>query len=123
MRKLAFCICENKGADQLCGNRTTDQAFVFATQIVQSLFFLNPKFQASSHLLWLYSPIMSDLVENSEDRFSHNEAHIHTTEQPATRSYISTPASAKATEAQVIDAAKARKRRENNAVKVQIFTF
>ena len=26
-------------------------AFVFATQIVQSLYFLNPKFQASSHLL------------------------------------------------------------------------
>ena len=32
-------------------------AFVFATSIVQSLFFLNPKFQASSHLLWLYSPV------------------------------------------------------------------
>ena len=32
-------------------------AFVFATQIVQSLFFLNPKFQASSHFLWLYSPV------------------------------------------------------------------
>ena len=32
-------------------------AFVFATWIVQSLFYLNPKFQASSHLLWLYSPV------------------------------------------------------------------
>ena len=32
-------------------------AFVFATEIVQSLFFLNPKFQGSSHLLWLYSPV------------------------------------------------------------------
>ena len=31
--------------------------FVFATKIVQSLYFLNPKFQASSHLLWLYSPV------------------------------------------------------------------
>ena len=30
-------------------------AFVFATQIVQSLYFQNTKFQASSHLLWLYS--------------------------------------------------------------------
>ena len=30
-------------------------AFDFATHIVQSLFFLNPKFQASSHLLWLHS--------------------------------------------------------------------
>ena len=32
-------------------------AFVFATQIVQSLYYLNPKFQASSHLLWLYRPV------------------------------------------------------------------
>ena len=30
-------------------------AFVFATRIVQSLYFLNPKFQASCHLLSLYS--------------------------------------------------------------------
>ena len=46
-------------------------AFVFATRIVQSLYFLNTKFQASSHLLWL-----SDLVGNPEDRFSHNEDEI-----------------------------------------------
>ena len=32
-------------------------AFVFAIQIVQFLYYLNPKFQASSHLLWLYSPV------------------------------------------------------------------
>ena len=32
-------------------------AFVFATWIVQSLFYLNLKFQASSHLPWLYSPV------------------------------------------------------------------
>ena len=32
-------------------------AFVFATRIVQSLFYLNPKFQVSSHLLWLYIPV------------------------------------------------------------------
>ena len=31
-------------------------AFVFATWIVQSLYFLNPKFRASSHLLWFPSP-------------------------------------------------------------------
>ena len=30
-------------------------AFVFATRIVESLFFMDPKFQASSHLLWLCS--------------------------------------------------------------------
>ena len=30
-------------------------AFVFATYIEQSLSFLNTKFQASNHFLWLYS--------------------------------------------------------------------
>ena len=49
-------------------------AFVFATRIVQYLSFLNPKFQASSHLLLLYSPVVSDLVVHPEDRFSHNKA-------------------------------------------------
>ena len=32
-------------------------AFVFAIQILQSVVFLNLKFQASSLLLWLYSPV------------------------------------------------------------------
>ena len=47
MRKLAFCMCENKDADQLCGTAQLISAFVFATRIVQSLCLLNPKFQAS----------------------------------------------------------------------------
>ena len=49
MRKPAFCICENKDADQLRGNQLIS-AFVFATRIVQSLFYLNPKFHASTLL-------------------------------------------------------------------------
>ena len=76
MRKPAFCICENKDADQLRGNREADQAFVFATWIVQSLDFLNTKSKASSRLLWLYSRLLSDLVRNPEDRFSHNAVHM-----------------------------------------------
>ena len=76
MGKPAFCICENKDADKLRGNREADQRLVFAIRKIQSLFYLNPKFQASSHLLWLYSPICVDLVGNPEDRFSHNEAQI-----------------------------------------------
>ena len=55
LRKPAFCICENKGADPLHDCLEADHSFVFATRIVQSLYFLNLKFQASSHLLWLYS--------------------------------------------------------------------
>ena len=70
MRKPAFCICENKDADQLRGNREADQHLFFASQIVQSLNFLNPKYQASSHLLWQYIPVCV------EDRFSHNEAQF-----------------------------------------------
>ena len=42
MRKPAICICENNLKTQ---NR--EAAFVFTTWIVQSLFYLNPKFQAS----------------------------------------------------------------------------
>ena len=57
MRKPDFCLCENKGADQLRSHCEADSAFVFATRIVQYLFFLNPKFQASSHLLCLFSSI------------------------------------------------------------------
>ena len=65
MRKPSFCIhvhCENKGAQMI--------AFVFASQIVQSLYFLN-----ASHLLQLYSLVC---VGNPEDRFSHidNLAHL-----------------------------------------------
>ena len=57
MRKPTFCICENKGADQLRSNCEADHTFVFATWIVQFLYFLNPKFPASSHLLCLYSTV------------------------------------------------------------------
>ena len=80
MRKpFFFCICENKDADQLHSTAKLISAFVFATRIVQFLFYLNPKFQVSSHLLWLYLctvRFVSDLVGNPEDLFSHNEAHI-----------------------------------------------
>ena len=54
-------------------------AFVFAIRIVQSLtlYYLNPIYQASSHLLWLlYSPVCVGPGRNPEDRSSHNEAHI-----------------------------------------------
>ena len=51
MRKPDFCLCENKDVDQLIS------AFVFATRLIQFLFFLNPKFQACSHLLWLHKPV------------------------------------------------------------------
>ena len=75
MSKSAFCICENKDADQLCSNCTTDQRLCFATQIELFRYFLNPKFPASSYLCW-YSLVVSDLVGNPEDRFSCVVAHV-----------------------------------------------
>ena len=50
--------------------------FVFAIWIVRYLFFLNPKFHASIHLLCLYSPVCVGRGRKPEDRFSHNEAHL-----------------------------------------------
>ena len=50
MGKLAFCNCKNKGAGTGQLHRRIS-AFVFATYIEQSLSYLNPKFEASSHLV------------------------------------------------------------------------
>ena len=55
MRKTVFCIYpKTKTQISFAVTAKLIRAFVFATQIVESLYFLNPKFQASSHLLWLY---------------------------------------------------------------------
>ena len=74
MRKPAFRICENKDADQLRSNYTADQRLYFR-YIAQFLYFLDPKFQASSHILWLYSPVVSDRSETPKDRFCGDAAH------------------------------------------------
>ena len=46
----------------------------FATYLVQSLYFLNPKFQASSHFYGCTARFVSDLVGNPIDWFSHEAA-------------------------------------------------
>ena len=51
-------------------------AFVFAAQIVQFLFYLHPKFQASSHFLWLYSLVCVRPVQKLHCWFSHEAAHM-----------------------------------------------
>ena len=57
MRKPAFCICKIKDADQLRGNREADQRLSFRYTDSTILYFLNLKFQASSHLLWSHSRV------------------------------------------------------------------
>ena len=44
--KTCFCICENKGADQLCGKRTADQHLCFRS--IDSTIPLLPKSKISS---------------------------------------------------------------------------
>ena len=83
MIKPAFCICENKDADQLRENREADQRLCFATRIVQSLFLLNPKFHASIIDIFCNctARFVSDLVGNPEDRGSHDEAQLSQTHE------------------------------------------
>ena len=59
MRKPAFLHMQKQRRRSASRSVTAKliSAFVFATLIVRSLYFLNLKFQASSHLLWLYSPV------------------------------------------------------------------
>ena len=51
-------------------------AFVFATRIVQFLYFLNSKFPASSHLLCLYSSVCVEPVWKPHCWFSHEVAQM-----------------------------------------------
>ena len=85
MRKPTFYLCKNKDADQLHGDREADQfmvtaklisPFVFATRIVQPLYFLNPKFLASSYPMWLYSLVCVGPGRKPECWFSHDAAHF-----------------------------------------------
>ena len=61
VRKPTFCICENKDAISFAVIPKLISAFVFVTWTVKSLYFLNLKFPAISHLgctAWF----VSDLV-------------------------------------------------------------
>ena len=76
MGKPTICIGENKGADQFAVTAKLISAFVFATRTVQFLFYLNPKFQASSLLLCLYRPVCVGPVRKPHCWFSHEVAQI-----------------------------------------------
>ena len=69
MRKPAFCICENKDADQLRGNREADQRLCF--RYTDSTVPLLPRSEISS----LY-PFSVAVQPGLCPTWSHNEAHI-----------------------------------------------
>ena len=77
MRKSAFCICENKDADQLRGDREADQRLCF--RYIDSTIPLLSKIRNLKLLATLCgctARFVWDLVGNPEYRFSHNEANI-----------------------------------------------
>ena len=57
VEKRFFAYAKTKAQISFAVTAKLISAFVFTTRIAQSLSFLNPKFQASNHLVWLYSPI------------------------------------------------------------------
>ena len=54
MRKPSFCICENKGAAHVCGNRTADQHLWFS--YIDSIILLVTASEISS--LWPSSVVV-----------------------------------------------------------------
>ena len=67
MSKCAFCICENKATNQLCGNRAADQRLCFC-----SIDSTTPILPISCCRT---DQFVSDLVGNPEDRFPRDTAH------------------------------------------------
>ena len=57
MRKPDFCLCENKGADQLRSNCEAVKRLCFHYSDSTVPLFLNTNFQASGLCLWLYRPV------------------------------------------------------------------
>ena len=79
MRKPDFCLCENKGADQLHSNCEADLrliAFTTRIPVVEFLFFLNRNFKLLACFCDSTGRFVSDLVGNPKDRFSHVAAHL-----------------------------------------------
>ena len=77
MRKPAFCICENKDADQLRGYREADQHLCFCyTDSIIPLLSKSEFFKPLAIFCGCTARFVSYQVRNPEDRFSHNEAHL-----------------------------------------------
>ena len=65
-----------RSASQLLVTAKLISAFVFATRIVQFLFFLNPNFKLLAIFCDCTGRFVSDFVGNHEDRFSHVAAQL-----------------------------------------------
>ena len=80
MRKRDFCLCENKGADQLHSNCEADQRLCFR-YMDSTIIVLLRKIRNFKHLAIFCSctgRFVSDQVGNPEDSFSHDAAQMVT---------------------------------------------
>ena len=78
-RNPVFCICDNKSIQIICAASVQlISAFVFASWLLQSLFFLHLTYQVPSDLLGLHSPVCvrPGQKPGRQVRFSRDEAHI-----------------------------------------------
>ena len=71
-----FLHMRNKDADKLPGNSAAVQRIWFRYIDSTILFFLNLKFQAFGHFLWLYSPVFVGAGRKPEDKFSRGATHF-----------------------------------------------
>ena len=77
MRKPDFCLCENKGADQLRSNCEADQRLCFHyVDSTISLLLKTENFNLLDFFWNCTGRFVSDLVGNPEDRFSRVAAQI-----------------------------------------------
>ena len=69
MRNPAFCICENKGADRSAALFSLHRSYNPSTFQIR-------KFKSLVIFCGCTAPIVSDLVGNPKDRFSHDVVHL-----------------------------------------------
>ena len=71
VRKLEFCLCENKAADQLCSNCTADQQLCFcSTDRTISPFLIIQNFKLLAISCDSTDRFVSDLGRDPEDQLS-----------------------------------------------------
>ena len=73
---VCFAYAKRKAQISCAVTAQLISAFVFATRIVQFLFYLNPKFQASSSFLCLYRLVCVKPVRKPHCWFFHEAAQI-----------------------------------------------
>ena len=77
MRKPDFCLCENKGADQLRSNCKVDQHLCFPNTDSTIPLLLKSEISGfSPSFVAVTGRFVSDLVGNPKDRFSLVMAHM-----------------------------------------------